>query len=103
MKFGEYITQKRRDSSMSQKELADLLEISYPYMCDIEKGKRSPKGKEMIESIANYLVLDADYLYYLTDQIPAKERGKLSEEQFKDAYSSFKGVINGKLQSNICK
>lgn len=95
MQFGDYITRKRQERRMSQKELADFLDISYPYMCDIEKDKRSPKGQDIIENIAYYLKLDPDYLYYLTDQIPVIDRRRLDEEQFKNAYSAFRETRHG--------
>ena len=56
--FGNYIRKLRGIKSLSQRELARQLEISAPYLNDIEKGKRSAPRKDLLNFICR--TLDAD-------------------------------------------
>ena len=42
MDYREIIRQKREEKGLSQTQLAKLLDISQPYMNQIETGKRNP-------------------------------------------------------------
>ena len=77
MSFGETIRNKRKQLSLSQKELAgrvmkdDDTPISPQYLNDIEQGKRNPDSDAMIEHFARVLELDKDILYFWARKLPA--------------------------------
>lgn len=50
----EYITQKRKELGLSQKDAAAKVGISQPSYCDIEHGKINPSVKTA-KAIANVL------------------------------------------------
>lgn len=71
MTFGEYIEEKRKSKKITLRGLAEMLDIAPSYMSDIEKGKRNPNRKELIDSIAKALCLtqeEHDELYDLSAQ-----------------------------------
>jgi len=58
--FGEYIAAKRKNRGISIRQMADALGITAPYLSDIEKSRRNPPDIEMLEKIAELLVLTPD-------------------------------------------
>ena len=55
--FGEFVEQKRKALEITMRGLADKLNIAPAYMCNIEKGRRSPPKKKL-EELATILKLD---------------------------------------------
>lgn len=55
--FGRFITQRREEFGMTQRELASKLEISNTYLWDIENGHRLPPTK-LIKKFEEYLQID---------------------------------------------
>lgn len=71
MTFGEYIEEKRKSKKITLRGLAEKLDIAPSYMSDIEKGKRNPNRKELIDNIAKILNLtqeEHNELYDLSAQ-----------------------------------
>lgn len=74
--FGSFISFKRKENSLSQKELATLIKredgdpISPQYLNDIEHDRRSPTSDLMVKQFAQILGLPPDYLYYLAGKFP---------------------------------
>jgi len=68
MTFGEFIIQKRKERDMSARQLAHSLKISAVYMCDIEKGRKSPDSDGFLDNLRETLALseeEADIMYDL--------------------------------------
>lgn len=55
--FGEMLRRMRRDKNIGQRELADKLGIAPAYLCDVEKGFRSPFNRNRLEEICQILQL----------------------------------------------
>lgn len=98
--FGKYISDARKDSNLSQKELASLIKredgesISPQYLNDIERDRRTPSSDHLIEEFAKALDLEADYLHYLNGKMPPDVRdAKLSEENIARVMTSFRKKI----------
>lgn len=75
--FGDLITRKRADLGITLRGMAELLEITPAYLSDIEKGRRNPPDKPLLEKMAVELRLsekDRDYLFDLAgrgrDEVP---------------------------------
>lgn len=58
--FGKFIVVKRKGLDITARELAAALDISYAYMCEIEKDKKSAVSKELLDTLANVLHLTED-------------------------------------------
>ena len=72
--FGEYIKKMREIRRIGLREMARLVEISPPYLSDIEKAKREAPSKEVIIKINSILETNLEYLFDLagvnTKKIP---------------------------------
>lgn len=55
LKFGEYIAKKRIGQGITLRGMADQLEITAAYLSDIEKGRRNPPDKPLLEKMADKL------------------------------------------------
>lgn len=58
--FGVFLKEKRLSCNYSYRELSKLLNISAPYLSDIEKGRRNAPSLEKLEMLANILSLDKE-------------------------------------------
>jgi transcriptional regulator with XRE-family HTH domain len=56
--FGRLLREKRKIARRSMGELAKSLDVSIPYISDVERGSRNPFSKEKIYRIAEYLNID---------------------------------------------
>lgn len=59
-KFGEFVTQKRKEKNLTLRGFANAMQIAPSYASDIEKGNRKPDKKEILERIANVLTLSEE-------------------------------------------
>ena len=102
MSFGETIRNRRKQLTISQKELAarvmkdDGTPISPQYLNDIEQGKRNPDSDAMIENFADALDLKREVLYFWARKLPA-DLAKLTTqpEKIVQAYTAFRKALKG--------
>lgn len=64
--FGQRLAELRKDISVSQKELADLLEVTVRSYQRYESEEREPTLSQLIK-LANYFGVSLDYLCGLSD------------------------------------
>lgn len=62
MKFGQNIKQIRKQRNLTQKQLADQIEISRSYLSDIENGRKNLSIKT-VKKLANSLGLSVTDLF----------------------------------------
>lgn len=62
MKFGQNIKQIRKQRNLTQKQLADQIEISRSYLSDIENGNKNPSIKT-VKKLADSLGLSVTDLF----------------------------------------
>lgn len=55
--FGEFLQKKREEKQITLRGMAAMLEVSAPYLSDIEKGRRNPPEMEKLEQISRILEL----------------------------------------------
>nr|DAM13491.1 MAG TPA: helix-turn-helix domain protein [Caudoviricetes sp.] len=80
MNVGKTIQSLREEKNMTQKELADKINISYSVMNRIESGER-PARDEEIKKIAKALDVSSDYLLGITGaKDSSDEKSKLPLE-----------------------
>lgn len=60
--LGGFIREQRRSAQLSVRRLAELADISNPYLSQIERGLRKPSA-EILQAIARPLRISAETLY----------------------------------------
>ena len=60
--LGEFIRQQREITKMSVRRLAELSDVSNPYLSQIERGLRKPSA-EILQQIARALEISSETLY----------------------------------------
>lgn len=60
--LGDFIRQQRETAAMSVRRLAELAEVSNPYLSQIERGLRKPSA-DILQQIAKALRISAEQLY----------------------------------------
>lgn len=60
--LGAFIREQRRSARYSLRQLAELAEVSNPYLSQIERGLRKPSA-EILQQIAKALRISAETLY----------------------------------------
>lgn len=66
--FGDYLSKKRREREITSLQMSEYAGISPGYYCDIEKSRKAPPDKEILEKIISALSLsdeDKDSFYDL--------------------------------------
>jgi len=104
--LGEYLRDQRGQAHMSLRQLAELADVSNPYLSQIERGLRRPSA-EVLQQIAKALRISAESLYVRAGILDADESGarmvedaialdaRLTERQksaLLDIYRSFVGT-----------
>ncbi|HUY28116.1 MAG TPA: helix-turn-helix transcriptional regulator [Candidatus Binataceae bacterium] len=64
--FGEVIRERRRDANLTQREVADRIATSTPYIGHLESGKRHP-SEEIVARLADVLGFDRRELFFLAN------------------------------------
>jgi transcriptional regulator with XRE-family HTH domain len=106
MSFGRYISQKRKEAGLSQKELAEQITkedgtpISAQYLNDIEHGRRNPPPEYILDQLTKVLKISEEYLFFLAGTYPKDIRGRQetspppAPEQVEAAFKAFRQAIN---------
>ncbi len=69
--FGQTIKELRlNNTNYSLREFAKLLDVSAPYISDIERDRRNPPKAEIIIKMAELLNVDSNKLLALADKTP---------------------------------
>jgi len=55
--FGEFLKRKREEKQISLRELARRLEVSAPFLSDVENNRRAPLTEERLATLADVLNL----------------------------------------------
>ena len=60
--LGAYLREQRQGAKLSLRQLAELAEVSNPYLSQIERGLKKPSA-EILQSLAKGLRVSAESLY----------------------------------------
>jgi transcriptional regulator with XRE-family HTH domain len=77
--FGDFIAKKREEKKITLREMAKLLDISPPYLSDVEKDRRNPFDLEKLELLTNILILSEDYKTIMLD-LAGKKRNEVAPD-----------------------
>ena len=58
--FGEFLHSKRLEKGLSYRDLAEIINVTAPYISDIEKGRRNAPIMEKLEKLALFFNLSED-------------------------------------------
>ncbi|MFC1983986.1 helix-turn-helix domain-containing protein [Chloroflexota bacterium] len=71
IEFGKRLRELRKQAGISQRELADKLNISFTYLSKIESGAMPPPSKSILFKLADALNIDREELLILAGKIPS--------------------------------
>lgn len=71
--LGSFIRYQRELAEMSVRRLAELAEVSNPYLSQIERGLRKPSA-EILQQVANALKISVESLYVRAGILPSDPR-----------------------------
>lgn len=74
LNFGDFIAQKREEKKITLREMAKKLDISPPYLSDVEKDRRNPFDLEKLELISNILLISEDEKIIMLDLAGKKRK-----------------------------
>ena len=77
--FGEYLTAKREEKDITLRELARKLEVSAPFLSDVEKNRRAPLTQERLEKLAEVLSLSVEEKAEMYD-IVGRQKGSVAPD-----------------------
>jgi transcriptional regulator with XRE-family HTH domain len=70
---GAFIRSQRERAKMSVRRLAELADVSNPYISQIERGLRRPSA-EILQQVANALKISVETLYVKAGILPDEKR-----------------------------
>jgi transcriptional regulator with XRE-family HTH domain len=98
--FGTFITRRRKDLGLTQKEVAarikqdDAKPLSVQYLNDIEHGRRGAPPDYVIKQLARVLRLELDVMYFRAGRVPYDIRSRsISDERALAAFQAFRRAL----------
>ena len=98
MKFGEKIRQLRKSQNLTQKELGDLVGVTFAYLSKVENERLDfgdYPSEELIRKLAVALSADEDELMLLARKIPEHIRQRVFERP--DAFRKFADLADADI------
>ena len=71
--FGDFISKRILELNMTLRGFAKELDVSAPYLSDIEKGNREPNEKKLLDSLVRVLKLTPEEANKLYDMAAAQK------------------------------
>jgi transcriptional regulator with XRE-family HTH domain len=79
LNFGDFIAKKREERKITLREMAKKLDITAPYLSDVEKDRRNPFDLEKLELLANILLLSEEEKTTMLD-LAGKKRHEVAPD-----------------------
>ena len=98
MKFGEKIRQLRKSQNLTQKELGDLVGVTFAYLSKVENERLDfgdYPSEELIRKLSAALSSDEDELMLLAKKIPEHIRQRVFERP--DAFRKFADLADADI------
>lgn len=77
--FGEFIKEKRIAKNIALREMANMLNISAPFLADVEKDRRNPFTMEKLIQLAKILELSKEENELMLD-LAGKKRNEVAPD-----------------------
>lgn len=84
---GAFIRSQRERAKMSVRRLAELADVSNPYLSQIERGLRKPSA-EILQQVAKALRISVETLYVRAGMLPDTDRASVGVLEAIDADTS---------------
>lgn len=99
--LGAFIISKRKEKKFSARQLAIKCNISAPYMCDIENGKRTPTF-EVLQRISSVLEMTDENTYKLLDLAAKNSKNRVPYDivEYIMKNASLRKCIREKMKNN---
>jgi transcriptional regulator with XRE-family HTH domain len=81
MSFGAYLRNLRRQKRLSQKELADMVDMDHTYLSKIETEVLPPPSEKNIKKLAQILEVSEDELLVLAHKTPSDLRDVITKDK----------------------
>ena len=98
--FGQVITEARKKSGLTQKEVAEQLrredgrKVLPPFLNDLEHDRRYPPENAVIDQLANILKISSDILYFYAKRLPSDVARDAHDSQVEEAYRAFRKTLD---------
>lgn len=79
LNFGDFIAKKREERGITLREMAKKLDITAPYLSDVEKDRRNPFDIDKLELLASILLLNDDEKTIMLD-LAGKKRNAVAPD-----------------------
>ncbi len=76
--FGEKLKELRKAKKLSQRELADKVNVDFSYISKVENDRLSPPAADTVVKICDILEIESNILLALTGKIPSDTKQMLS-------------------------
>lgn len=76
--FGNKLRELRKEKNLSQRELADQVEVDFSYISKVENDRLPPPAADTIVKICEVLEISSDTLLALTGKITTETKQMLS-------------------------
>lgn len=101
--FGEYLEQLRRSRYLQQKQIADMMGINPCYVSSLEKGRKGPPSKQVLEQLIEKLDLSQEEEDGLWKSVELSDRNlrlpiNMSRQEFEFLYELRRNL--GRLSQN---
>jgi transcriptional regulator with XRE-family HTH domain len=96
LNFGDFITQKREEKSITLRDIAKKLNITPPYLSDVEKDRRNPFDLERLRLIASILLLSEEDKTTMMDLV-GKKRNQIAPDLI--AYIKERNYVTAALRT----
>ncbi len=77
--FGEFISKKRIEKKITIRKMAEMLNVSAPFLTDVEKDRRNPFDMEKLTQLANILNLSKEENALMLD-LAGKKRNAVAPD-----------------------
>ncbi len=78
--FGQRIKRRRRELGLTQRQIAEVLEIDFTYLSKLENDRGEPPGEKTIRKLSIELHEDAEELLALAGKVPERLRDRAQHD-----------------------
>lgn len=94
--FGEFIRKKRLEQSITLRRMADQLDVSAPFLSDVEKGRRNPLDLDKMNQLADFLHMNSQERDTMYD-LAGRDRDTIAPDL--PEYIKDRGYVTAALRS----
>jgi len=78
--FGQRIKRRRRECGLTQRQVADKLDIDFTYLSKLENDRGEPPGEKTVRALADALQEDEEELLALAGKVPEGLRDRAQRD-----------------------